>query len=130
MERGRITAEQLGRYLIHPDGGGKEEMKHPILYVPRLLEEFKSYHYREDNIMPTETYQSATARDVDQLRNTVSREEPPVRCNDINIRKVANGFILDIGCKTLVAKTWAEASKGIGEYYEDPVKAEKKYCSK
>lgn len=43
----------------------------------------------------------------------------------VRIDKVANGFILQIGCQTFVAKTWTEASGGLAEYYEDPVAAEK-----
>jgi len=46
----------------------------------------------------------------------------------VNVEKVANGFIVRIGCQTLVAKTWDEVSLGLGEYWDDPVKAEKKFC--
>jgi hypothetical protein len=45
------------------------------------------------------------------------------------IKRVANGFILEIGCKTFVAKNWLEASKGLGEYWKNPKAAEKKYCA-
>ncbi len=44
------------------------------------------------------------------------------------IEKVANGFIIVVGCKTLVAKTWDEAARGLGEYWDNPAEAEKKYC--
>lgn len=43
------------------------------------------------------------------------------------IKKVANGFVLEIGCSTFVAKSWSEAATGLGEYFTDPVAAEKKY---
>ena len=52
---------------------------------------------------------------------TVSSHRPCV------IKKVANGFILEIGRKWFVAKTWGEAAFGLGEYWEDPLAAEKKY---
>jgi len=48
---------------------------------------------------------------------------------EVNIRKVANGFIVIIGCQTFVTKTWVEASEGLAEYYTDPVAAEKKFCA-
>jgi len=51
---------------------------------------------------------------------------PPKRT--VNIDKAINGFIVRIGCSTFVAKTWAEASKGLAEYWDDPIKAERKFC--
>ena len=71
----------------------------------------------------------------------VERREPPLRevttgedtpeqansCRQVKINKVANGFVLKIGCQTLVAKTWEEASKGLAEFWEDSAAAEKKY---
>lgn len=33
--------------------------------------------------------------------------------NPVKIEKVANGFILTVGCKTLIAKTWKEVSEGL-----------------
>ena len=47
---------------------------------------------------------------------------------EVDIKKVDNGFIVIIGCKTLVAKTWKEVSDGLDLYWKDPEKAEKKYC--
>lgn len=59
----------------------------------------------------------------------VIAEEPVSnRWRDVKICKVANGFILHIGCQTFVAKDWYEAYTGLGEYFSDPIKAEKKYC--
>lgn len=46
---------------------------------------------------------------------------------DVRIEKVENGFIVRVGCKTFVAKTWKEASEGIGMYFRDPQAATKKY---
>ena len=43
------------------------------------------------------------------------------------IEKVANGFIITVGCKTFVAETWAAVAGGLAEYWEDPMKAERKY---
>lgn len=47
---------------------------------------------------------------------------------DVNISKVSNGFIVNIGCKTLVAKIWKEVADGLELYWNDPKKAEEIYC--
>jgi hypothetical protein len=49
--------------------------------------------------------------------------------HDAVIKKVANGFIVKVGCKTLVAREWKEVATGLGEYWKDPLAAEKKYCA-
>jgi hypothetical protein len=49
-------------------------------------------------------------------------------CHKITIEKVANGFVLEIGCKKFVGTNWETVSKQLGEYWKDPVAAEKKYC--
>lgn len=51
------------------------------------------------------------------------------QCHMVQITKVANGFCLQIGCKTFIAKTWVEASTGLAEYWQNPHKAEKIYSS-
>jgi hypothetical protein len=48
---------------------------------------------------------------------------------EATIRKVANGFIVKVGCQTFVSKTWSEVSDGLAEYWIDPVAAEKKFCA-
>ena len=52
----------------------------------------------------------------------------PPQHREVRINRVANGFIVQVGCKTFVAKTWKEASIGIDKYWKDPIKAEKEYC--
>lgn len=47
----------------------------------------------------------------------------------VHIRRVENGFIADIGCKTFVSTSWMTMAKGLDEYYKDPVKAAKKYLN-
>ena len=47
----------------------------------------------------------------------------------VNIIRVANGFTIQVGCKTFVAKTWLEASTGLAEYWQDPLQAERKYST-
>ena len=65
----------------------------------------------------------------DQKRAQQSITGPPsyTPWREIHITKVANGFIINIGCKTFIAKTWLEASTGLAEYWIDPMQAEKKY---
>ena len=48
--------------------------------------------------------------------------------HQVKIDKVANGFIVEIGCKKFVDTDWDKLSKKLGEYWKDPVAAEKKYC--
>jgi hypothetical protein len=78
-----------------------------------------------------ETCCAEEACDPREPRITSTRgETPPSRVPTREravIRSVENGFILEIGCKTFVAKTWKEASDGLGEYWDDPIKAEKKF---
>ena len=46
----------------------------------------------------------------------------------VGIDKVTNGFIIEIGCKEFVGTNWETVAKQLGEYWKDPVAAEKKYC--
>jgi len=46
----------------------------------------------------------------------------------VKIDKVANGFVIEIGCKKFVAEKWDDLAKKLGEYWKDPTAAEKKYC--
>lgn len=55
-------------------------------------------------------------------------EVPMNYYGEVIIRKAENGFIVQVGCKTFVAKTWAEASGGLANYFKDPTAARKKYC--
>lgn len=47
---------------------------------------------------------------------------------DVQIVKASNGFIIRVGCKAFVAKTWEEASAGLSLYFRDPNAARKQYC--
>ena len=47
---------------------------------------------------------------------------------DVIIKKVENGFIVHVGCKTFVATNWPDVSDGIGLYFTSPDEARKKYC--
>jgi hypothetical protein len=49
---------------------------------------------------------------------------------EATIKKVENGFIIKVGCKTFVATKFSDVAEGLREYYEDPIAAEKKYCKK
>ena len=48
--------------------------------------------------------------------------------HQVKIDKVANGFIVEIGCKKFVAEDWKSLASKLGEYWKDPVAAEEKYA--
>ena len=50
-----------------------------------------------------------------------------IKWRPVVITKVENGFIVNIGCKTFVASSWAQVSDGLIDYWDDPATAEKKY---
>jgi hypothetical protein len=50
------------------------------------------------------------------------------RFSEILINKVANGFIVRVGCSTFVALDWKYVATGLGEYFNDPKAAAGKYC--
>ena len=83
-----------------------------------------------------ETCGSAALTSAPQVQQECARDmqapmpvAPRNQCRDASIRKVANGFILQVGCQTFVSRTWEEASVGLAEYWKDPVAAERKYCA-
>jgi len=49
------------------------------------------------------------------------------RWRDVTITKVANGFIVHVGCKIFVAREWGQVCGGLSDYWDDPETAEKKY---
>lgn len=53
---------------------------------------------------------------------------PVPEFHEARVRKVANGFILKIGCKEFVAINWEEASTGLAQYWKDPIAAQMKYA--
>lgn len=59
----------------------------------------------------------------------IPRPETSNAHREVGIRKVANGFIVNVGCQTFVARTWAEASDGLDLYWCDPELARRKYCN-
>lgn len=49
---------------------------------------------------------------------------------EVIIKKVANGFILHIGCQSFVSETAEKMFKGLGLYFKDPEAAAKLYLNK
>lgn len=49
-------------------------------------------------------------------------------CHRVLVDRVSNGFIVAIGCKRFVGTNWETVAKQLGEYWKDPIAAEKKYC--
>lgn len=59
------------------------------------------------------------------------RDEEPMMergYRPVKIERVANGFVIEIGCKKFVAEKWDDLAKKLGDYWKDPIAAEKKYC--
>jgi hypothetical protein len=49
------------------------------------------------------------------------------KMNEVTITKVTNGFIVKVGCMTLVSKSWKEIAGELGRYWEKPAEMQKKY---
>lgn len=53
----------------------------------------------------------------------------PARVHEtITINKVSNGFIVRVGCRTLVSMSWHEVNAALEHYWRNPREAEKIYC--
>lgn len=64
-------------------------------------------------------------------QDTITIDMPPVLPNstpDVIIKKVCNGFIIKVGCKTFVEKDWSKVADGLVLYWKNPSEAEKKFC--
>ena len=46
---------------------------------------------------------------------------------EVTIRKVENGFIVNVGCKIFVATKWEDVVSGVGLFFKDAEAAYKKY---
>lgn len=75
--------------------------------------------------MPTDTGIGIPAM-VEPLREQAIAV--PTSTSEVIINKVSNGFVMRIGCKVLVARTWKEVSEGLALYFKDPNTARMKYC--
>ena len=53
---------------------------------------------------------------------------PTPNIQGVNINKVENGFIVQVGCKTFVFPAWELVSEGLALYFKSPEEAMKKYC--
>jgi len=49
---------------------------------------------------------------------------------NVEIEKVNNGFIVEVGCQEFVFNNEKEMFSALSEYYKDPKAAEEKYCAK
>lgn len=60
---------------------------------------------------------------------TGAMEQPlaPTDLQEVTINKVSNGFVIRIGCRILVAKTWQEVSQGLSLYWKNPEAARNRY---
>jgi hypothetical protein len=49
------------------------------------------------------------------------------KMNEVTITKVTNGFIIKVGCMTLVSKSWKEISSELEKFWKDPQGMQEKY---
>lgn len=66
------------------------------------------------------------------LRNNAPVDGIPLVSGDevVTIYKVANGFVVRVGCKTFVKENLGSLIGGLTEWFENPKKAVKEYFSK
>lgn len=58
------------------------------------------------------------------------RPEPPNRADyHVNFRQVSNGFIIEVGCQSIVFEDLDKAFKYTKMYFEDPSGTTQKYLS-
>ena len=55
---------------------------------------------------------------------------PQKKHKEVKITKAHNGWTIKVGCATFVHTDWNKICKALKEYWDDPVKAEKKYYKK
>jgi len=48
-------------------------------------------------------------------------------CREIHIRPVLNGFVVNVGCQTVVFSTIEMMTTELARYYKDPEKVERDY---
>lgn len=71
------------------------------------------------------------ARNLGMAPGGVVGYGPPAGYPDeVVIQRVANGFIVRIGCKTFVGNKWSEVASGLNFYWENPEAAQKEYCKR
>ena len=70
--------------------------------------------------------QTCEAEQVDTPRGVGVLQENQ-QFHEARIDKVANGFIVKVGCQRFVALNFEDVLTGLREYYENPIEAEKKY---
>ena len=71
-----------------------------------------------------------TKREPNRASMSISHAPSSRWSNEAVITKVDNGFIVRIGCKTLIGRDWDEVSNGLDLYWVDPEAAEKLYLKK
>lgn len=66
----------------------------------------------------------------EESKAMVGQEKTTTQCKEsqeVRIRKVANGFIVKVGCQEFVADSWITVYEGLAQYWTDPEAARLKY---
>lgn len=67
--------------------------------------------------------------ETERARPTVRGGPPPLvsKWHSVTIKKVNNGFIVEVGCKTFVSVRWQDVASALANYWTDPNEAERMY---
>ena len=105
----------------HDENAGCQE-ESPRFAVPLRVRDEKQKSKRDPSCPAVSAYAS-----IGTAIGTATTSRWP---NEVIITKIDNGFIVRVGCKTLVGKDWHEVSNGLNLYWIDPEAAEKLYLKK
>lgn len=110
----------------------KQEEKKPI-DPAKVTESFLDRAYAEEMSKAMDDHKSFSRMYQPWASQYMCNPEPPRTPYPspsplkVTIEKLDLGFNLVIGCKKIAVATWDELSKGLLEYWDNPIAAEKKY---
>jgi hypothetical protein len=122
--RGRILMNDhrldMYRYAIFNVGRGSGKIGAAYRIAGKFLNELKQKQKGENMFSDTRCLPY-----IDWNGENI-RKNP----EEVKITKAHNGWIVKIGCATFVETSWKKICAALKEYWDDPVKAEKKYYKK
>lgn len=112
--------------LNSPRGSGKNWLYEKIKeYQEETPEDY--FRKRYTNVWVDE---AKNLKEVNMANVYYDAPEIVKKYQEVKITKVQNGWIIKIGCATFVETSWKKICSALKEYWDDPVKAEKKYYKK
>ena len=67
---------------------------------------------------------------LNPLGQDVCAPMPTSLIQEVRIIKAENGFVVLVGCKQFVSQSFTEVASGLELYFQDPQKAQERFCSK